>query len=63
MVSRPALVQATLDLALTPAVRTQDVAGLLGGVMARPWPRDRRGSCAAFDERQSPALRAWLAAR
>jgi aminopeptidase N len=36
----PALVQATLAFALTPAVRTQDTGSLLAGLLARPWARD-----------------------
>jgi aminopeptidase N len=36
----PALVTATLDLALSPAVRTQDAGSLLSGLLARPWARD-----------------------
>ncbi len=36
----PALVQRTLDFAMSTAVRTQDVAVLIGGLMALPWGRD-----------------------
>ena len=36
----PALVQATLTFALSPAVRTQDTGALLAGLLARPWARD-----------------------
>jgi aminopeptidase N len=36
----PALVQATLAFALTPAVRTQDTGSLLAGLLARPSARD-----------------------
>ena len=36
----PALVQATLAFALSPAVRTQDTGALLAALLARPWARD-----------------------
>jgi aminopeptidase N len=36
----PALIQATLTFALSPAVRTQDIGALLAGLLARPWARD-----------------------
>ena len=36
----PALVQATLDLSLTPVARTQDIGTLLAGLLARPWARE-----------------------
>ena len=36
----PGLVKASLDLALTPAVRTQDTGTLLGGLISRPWSRE-----------------------
>ena len=36
----PALVKRTLEFALTPAVRTQDTATLIGGLLARPSSRD-----------------------
>jgi aminopeptidase N len=35
----PALVKATLDLVLSPAVRTQDTGTLLGSLIERPWSR------------------------
>jgi aminopeptidase N len=38
--SDPALVKRTLEFALTPAVRTQDTATLIGGLLARPSSRD-----------------------
>ena len=36
----PALVKATLDLALSPAIRTQDTGSLLASLLARPWARE-----------------------
>jgi hypothetical protein len=36
----PSLVHRTLELTLTPTVRSQDVAALLGGLMATPWGDD-----------------------
>jgi aminopeptidase N len=36
----PALVKATLDLALSPSVRTQDTGTLLAGLLERPWARE-----------------------
>jgi aminopeptidase N len=36
----PALVQATLTFALSPAVRTQDTGSLLAALLSRPWARD-----------------------
>jgi aminopeptidase N len=36
----PALVKRTLEFAVSPGVRTQDVATLIGGLMGRPWARD-----------------------
>jgi aminopeptidase N len=122
----PAFVKATLDLAVSPAIRTQDTGTLIGMLLNRPWSRnaawqftraqwnmltqrlgtfqgiptivtslgamcrtteaaeikqffsknpvrsaerglqqaiERVESCAALDERQSPALAAWLAQR
>jgi aminopeptidase N len=35
----PALVEATLDMAVSPTVRTQDTGTLIGGLIARPWGR------------------------
>ena len=36
----PALTERTLAFALSPQVRTQDVGGLIAGVMSQPWSRD-----------------------
>jgi len=36
----PALVQRTLQFAITPAVRTQDTSTLIAGLMGQPWSRD-----------------------
>ena len=36
----PALTRRTLEFALSPAVRTQDTATLIGILMARPWSQD-----------------------
>ena len=36
----PALVQRTLQFAISPDVRTQDAPTLIGGVMGQPWSRD-----------------------
>jgi aminopeptidase N len=36
----PALVQRTLQFAVSPAVRTQDTGQLIGGLLARPWSRE-----------------------
>jgi len=36
----PDLVRRTLDFAVSPQVRTQDVSQLIGGLLARPWARD-----------------------
>jgi aminopeptidase N/puromycin-sensitive aminopeptidase len=38
--SDPALVRRTLEYAVSPAVRTQDVATLLGGLLSHPWSRE-----------------------
>jgi len=35
----PALVKAALDLALSPAIRTQDTGTLVAGLLGRPWSR------------------------
>jgi hypothetical protein len=35
----PALVRATLDLAVSPTVRTQDTGTLIAGLIGRPWSR------------------------
>jgi aminopeptidase N len=51
--SEPALVQRTLDFAISPAVRTQDTATLLAGLMSRPASRD---AAWAFVQAQWPAL-------
>ncbi len=36
----PALVQRTLQFAISPAVRTQDTATLIAGLIGQPWSRD-----------------------
>jgi aminopeptidase N len=36
----PALVQRTLQFAISPDVRTQDTSTLIGGLIAQPWSRD-----------------------
>jgi len=36
----PALVQRTLQFAISPDVRTQDTPTLIGGLMSQPWSRD-----------------------
>jgi aminopeptidase N len=36
----PALVKATLDLSISPAIRTQDTGTLIGALLTRPWSRD-----------------------
>ena len=36
----PALVQRTLEFAISPQVRTQDASQLIGGLLSRPWARD-----------------------
>jgi aminopeptidase N len=36
----PALVQRTLQFAISPAVRTQDTSTLIGGLIGQPWSRD-----------------------
>ena len=36
----PALVQRTLQFAVSPDVRTQDTGQLIGGLLARPWSRE-----------------------
>ena len=51
--SQPALVQRTLEFAISPAVRTQDTATLLAGLMSRPASRD---AAWAFVQAQWTAL-------
>jgi hypothetical protein len=53
----PALVHRTLAYSLTPAVRSQDVASLLGALMALPWSSD---AAWAFVRDEWPALTAKL---
>jgi aminopeptidase N len=36
----PALVQRTLEFAISPDVRTQDTSSLIGGLISQPWSRD-----------------------
>ena len=36
----PALTKRTLDFAMSPRVRTQDMGGLLAGLLSRPWSRE-----------------------
>ncbi|HEX5110385.1 MAG TPA: M1 family metallopeptidase [Vicinamibacterales bacterium] len=49
----PALAERTLNLALSPQIRSQDVAPLIAGVIERPWSRDVGW---AFVRKQWPAL-------
>jgi aminopeptidase N len=49
----PALVQRTLQFAVSPDVRTQDTAGLIAGLLARPASRDAAWT---FVKAQWPAL-------
>jgi len=51
--TQPALVQRTLEFAISPAVRTQDTATLLAGLMSRPASRD---AAWVFVQAQWPAL-------
>jgi len=51
--TQPALVQRTLEFAISPAVRTQDTATLLAGLMSRPASRD---AAWAFVQAQWTAL-------
>jgi puromycin-sensitive aminopeptidase len=53
----PALVNRTLEFALSPSVRSQDTATLIGGLLGRPWSQDRAW---AFTQAQWPALTAKL---
>jgi aminopeptidase N len=49
----PSLVRRTLEFAVSPAVRTQDTASLIGGLMRQPWSRD---AAWAFTKAQWRAL-------
>jgi aminopeptidase N len=51
--TQPTLVQRTLEFAMSTAVRTQDTATLLAGLMSRPASRDATW---AFVQAQWPAL-------